>query len=67
MLGRGCIVITKFVSKPRMDSMDELVDIELSGFHTGFFAGGGDTWQPMQAPPPPIPSAHHIIHRVVTN
>ena len=23
----------------------------------GFFAGGGDTWQPMQAPPPPIPSA----------
>ena len=40
-----------------------------AGFHTGFFAGGGDTWQPMQAPPPPIniPSARHIIHRVVTN
>ena len=29
MVGRSCIVITKFVSKPRMDSMDELVDIEL--------------------------------------
>ena len=31
------------------------------------FCWEGDTWQPMQAPPPPIPSARHIIHRVVTN